>query len=96
MVSLDLFEGRLLVNGQAILRLPPEYYQHPTYQHLFGKKVFKIGPSTKAHMEFTASQEQEVWVIHFALKKGHLIVQARKNGLTWEFIPPEVLKGDFP
>ena len=95
-ISLDSLEGRLLVNGLPISQLPPQYYQDPTYQAVFGNKTFKIGPSTRRSMEFTAAREQEGWIIHFAMKNGALVIQACKDGSTWEFIPPKVLTGAFP
>jgi hypothetical protein len=36
-VHLDLLEGRLLVDGKPVGRLPREYITHPTYIRLFGQ-----------------------------------------------------------
>jgi hypothetical protein len=36
-VHLDLLEGRLLIDGNPLGRLPQEYTSHPVYARLFGQ-----------------------------------------------------------
>jgi hypothetical protein len=36
-VDLNILEGRLLINGKPLGRLPPEIVKHPTYARIFGK-----------------------------------------------------------
>lgn len=41
MVHLNLLEGRLLIEGKPLGRLPREYVSHPTYTRLFGQVCFR-------------------------------------------------------
>lgn len=36
-VHLNLLDGRLLIDGEPLGRLPPDYVQHPTYIRVFGQ-----------------------------------------------------------
>ncbi|KAG9127629.1 hypothetical protein FRC07_011512 [Ceratobasidium sp. 392] len=44
---LNLVEGKLLVNGKPLGRLPREYTSHPTYIRLFGQISFDLDKNTK-------------------------------------------------
>ena len=41
-VHLNLLEGRLLIDGKPLGRLPREYVSHPSYARLFGQVRFSI------------------------------------------------------
>lgn len=46
-IHLDLLEGRLLIDGNPLGRLPQEYFSHPVYTRLFGQVPRKY------HIELT-------------------------------------------
>ena len=101
-ISFNLLEGRLLVNGYPLARLPREYESHPTYGELFGPQTLEVMPSTRQGMQFSACREQHGWVVHFALVHGKLVIQAVRRGdgasadEVCELIPSLELKGDVP
>ncbi|CAE7096224.1 unnamed protein product [Rhizoctonia solani] len=78
-VDFNLGEGRLLIDGLPIGRIPVEYVNHPLYARLFGKRVINVVPSSIPGMTFTARSEIDGYQVSFALnsKKQDLIVQAQ-------------------
>ncbi|CAE6444681.1 unnamed protein product [Rhizoctonia solani] len=97
-VDFNLGEGRLLINGLPIGRIPVEYANHPLYVRLFGKRVIEIVPSVIPGMTFTSRSEIEGYQVSFALNSANqgLIIQARADATILELIPPSKLEGDFP
>ncbi|KAK7937469.1 uncharacterized protein PG986_014337 [Apiospora aurea] len=95
-VSMDILQGRLLVNGRPLSRLPAEYDRHPAYAQLFGSQILEIAPSDEPGLEYTAGRKQNGWLVHFGMTSGELIIRACKDGGTWEFVPPWHLQADLP
>ncbi|KAG9091866.1 hypothetical protein FRC06_000351, partial [Ceratobasidium sp. 370] len=97
-VHLNLLEGRLLVDGKPLGRLPKEYVAHPAYVRLFGQKVLDVAPSNSPGMEFTARSLIEGNEVSFSMKGsgGELIVRARTEDATFELVAPTYLAEDFP
>ena len=106
-ITYNLLDGRLLVNGYPLSRLPPEYESKPAYEELFGSQVLEVMPSTRKGMRFSACRDQQGWVVHFTTVSGELVIQAvrRKettsvegdsNTEVYEFIPSWKLDGDVP
>ncbi|KEP46478.1 putative large low complexity protein [Rhizoctonia solani 123E] len=97
-VDFNLGEGRLLINGLPIGRIPVEYANHSLYVRLFGKRVIEIVPSVIPGMTFTSRSEIEGYQVSFALNSANqgLIIQARADATILELIPPSKLEGDFP
>ncbi|KAG8713331.1 hypothetical protein FRC09_018831, partial [Ceratobasidium sp. 395] len=98
LVHLDLFEGRLLVDGKPLGRLPKEYTSHPTYIRLFGQKVLDVVPSGSLGMLFTARSLIEGNEVSFHLETStrKLIIRTRIAGVTLELMSPNCFLGDFP
>ncbi|KAK3293166.1 uncharacterized protein B0H64DRAFT_327170 [Chaetomium fimeti] len=106
-ITYNLLDGRLLVNGYPLSRLPPEYESKPAYEELFGSQVLEVMPSTREGMQFSACRDQQGWVVHFTLVSNELVVQAVRskqassveddpNTEVYEFIPSWKLHGDVP
>ncbi|KAF8601975.1 hypothetical protein BDV93DRAFT_607791 [Ceratobasidium sp. AG-I] len=97
-VHLNMLEGRLLINGKPLGRLPREYVSHPSYARLFGQKVLDVVPAHAPGMEFATRARIEDYQISFALNasSNSLLVQAQKDGLTYELVPHTELASDFP
>ncbi|KAK8019158.1 hypothetical protein PG990_004296 [Apiospora arundinis] len=95
-VSLDILQGRLLVNGRPLSRLPAEYDRHPAYAQLFGSQVLEIAPSDEPGLEYTAVRKQNGWLVHFGMTSGELIIRACADDDAWEFVPPWHLRKDLP
>ncbi|KAK8044597.1 hypothetical protein PG993_004621 [Apiospora rasikravindrae] len=86
LVTFDLFEGLLLVDGRPLSRLPSQYYQNSTFKRLFGELSPKVSPSNEFDMDFTAVRQRQGWMIHFAMKDERLV----------DFVPSDFLKDDLP
>ena len=106
-VTFNVLEGRLLVNGHPLSRLPQEYESHRAYIQLFGTQTLEVMPSTLQGMRFSACCKQRGWVVHFGMNHGQLVIQAvRPSGAAsgcgdsapevCEFIPSWNLKGNIP
>jgi hypothetical protein len=106
-VTYNLLNGRLLVDGYPLSRLPPEYECKPAYEELFGSQVLQVVPSTRKGMRFSACHDQQGWVVHFAIVSDELVIQAARcreapfvegesSTEIYEFIPSWKLEGDVP
>lgn len=106
-ISFNLLDGRLLVDGYPLSRLPPEYENHRAYVQLFGTQILEAVPSTLEGMRFSACHEQQGWQVHFAMIESELVIRAMRGLSTacpaessrsdvYEFIPPWRLEGDVP
>ncbi|KAK4182801.1 hypothetical protein QBC35DRAFT_395228 [Podospora australis] len=106
-ITFNLLDGRLLVDGFPLSRLPKEYESHPTYAQLFGTQILEVMPSTRHGMRFSACREQRGWVVHFAMIGSELVIQAlrRREVISveeasdlevCEFVPSWKLGGDVP
>ncbi|KAK3987282.1 hypothetical protein QBC44DRAFT_127707 [Cladorrhinum sp. PSN332] len=111
LITFNLLTGNLFLNGCPLSKLPSSYQKHPTFSQLFGQQILDVGPSSVPGMEFSASRDQNGWVLHFAMKDGRLVVRAIRqrsqdggdvtagNELqpeSWEYIPREHLVKDLP
>ncbi|KAF8602020.1 hypothetical protein BDV93DRAFT_584535 [Ceratobasidium sp. AG-I] len=97
-VHFNLLEGRLLINGETLGRLSQEYVSHPSYSRLFGQKVLDVVPAIASEMVFATRAQIKDHQILFALNPASklLLVQAQKDGRTYELIPHTMLAKDFP
>ncbi|KAG9125299.1 hypothetical protein FRC07_008195 [Ceratobasidium sp. 392] len=97
-VFLNLLEGRLLVDGKPLGRLPKEYVAHPTYIRIFGEKVLDVAPSSSPGMEFTARSLIEKHEVSFHLDgdTGELIIRTRTEDATLELMSPTCVLENFP
>ncbi|KAF8601977.1 hypothetical protein BDV93DRAFT_545566 [Ceratobasidium sp. AG-I] len=86
LVHLNLLDGRLLIYGQLLGRLPQD------------QKVLNVVPASLPGMKFTTRAHVRKYQIHFALDTvtKALLVQAQKDGRTYELVPHTVLAADFP
>ncbi|KAH6619158.1 hypothetical protein B0J18DRAFT_481466 [Chaetomium sp. MPI-SDFR-AT-0129] len=104
-VSFNLLTGNLFVNGHPLTKLPLAYQQHSTFRELFGEQILDVGPSSIPGMQFSASQDQQGWVVYFAMKDGRLVVRSVRNrspdaithdDTEWEYIPEDRFAEDLP
>ncbi|KAK4130358.1 hypothetical protein BT67DRAFT_490504 [Trichocladium antarcticum] len=106
-ITFNVLEGRILVNGYPLSRLPREYEEHGTYTQLFGTQVLQVMPSTRPQMVFSACRRQQGWIVHFAMVDSGLVIRAvyqedathpdkTSEEEVWEFVPSRTLAGDVP
>ncbi|KAK4235167.1 hypothetical protein C8A03DRAFT_46641 [Achaetomium macrosporum] len=105
-ITLNLLNGRLLVDAYRLSGLPKEYGSHPTYRQLFGSQILEVMASTRRGMRFSACREQQGWLVHFAMVDSELVIQAVRrtdhaavkaaSRKECGFIPSSKLGNDVP
>ncbi|KAF3484464.1 uncharacterized protein GIQ15_03788 [Arthroderma uncinatum] len=98
-VSYNILNGSLLVNGLPLTRLPPSYTLHATYRRIFGEKILEVVPSTMADMVFETRDKQcghHGCQVHFRMHNSELIIRTSICGRIYELIPESALTQDFP
>ncbi|KAL7275320.1 hypothetical protein RUND412_001745 [Rhizina undulata] len=75
-VNYNLLEGRLLVNGRPLGRLPPNFVGHPTYLRIFGsEKILDVIPASMPGMEFETRQNIHGYSVFFAMRGKQLVIK---------------------
>ncbi|KAJ7636917.1 hypothetical protein FB45DRAFT_451702 [Roridomyces roridus] len=96
-VDINIRDGRFLVDGKPLGRLPQEIVQHNTYTRLLEKKILDVIPSRLPGMDFATRRSISGAEIHFHLSPDkELIVRAVHDGSIYELIPHRTLDGDVP
>ncbi|KAG1794544.1 uncharacterized protein HD556DRAFT_1367943 [Suillus plorans] len=77
-VHYNLIDGRLLVDGKPLGRLPLTIVRHPTYQAIFGDQVLDIVPADISGMEYATRGNPYGHQVSFALRDSNdLIIRAK-------------------
>ncbi|THU80575.1 hypothetical protein K435DRAFT_767927 [Dendrothele bispora CBS 962.96] len=99
-IHLNILEGRMLVDGMPLSRLPIEITRDPTFIRIFGSRVFDVVPSNIDGLKFASRRDISGYQVHFAMQteSGELIVQAKdlKSSTRLELIPHKKFIGDLP
>ncbi|EXJ80680.1 hypothetical protein A1O3_06964 [Capronia epimyces CBS 606.96] len=104
-VHYNLLTGELLVDGLPLARLPPNYRKHVTYRTLFGQSDLEVMPTTVTGLQFSGKRDHAGYTIHLGIRaitdelnlaSSDLLVQAVKDGETYELVPSRVLQGELP
>jgi len=85
-IHYNLLYGTLLIDGQQLGMLPPEYRRSPIIQELFGHQALRTYPSNLPGMSQVISRVMPCgsWV-HLGFRDGQLVVRASQQGTTLEF-----------
>ena len=95
-VSYNLLEGELLVNGRPLGRLPQEYIHSDLYVRIFGPQIFSVCASNMPGMLYMSARDVEGHQLHFGKRAGDIVIRIRTEARTWEAIPHRKLQDDFP
>ena len=95
-VSYNLLEGELLVNGRPLGRLPQEYTHNDLYVRIFGSQIFSVCASNMPGMLYMSARDVEGHELHFGKRAGDIVIRIRTEARTWEAIPHRKLQDDFP
>ncbi|MCJ1310407.1 hypothetical protein MMC25_004071 [Agyrium rufum] len=85
MVHFNCLNGRLLVDGVPLTRLPKAYEQHRTYARLLGKEstmlhvVVDVIPSVMKGMRFEARENKFGCRIYFTMRNTELIIRVKED-----------------
>ncbi|KAH6608878.1 hypothetical protein Trco_002224 [Trichoderma cornu-damae] len=89
---LDILEGHFLVNGKPRGSLPFEIRNDPSVRYLFGNLNLFVYPSGVPGMTQRLADPYEGYVIHFGVRGSQVLIQAKKAGSLFEFIPGSVFR----
>lgn len=78
-VYLNLLTAELVVNGQPLNRLPPQYSNHPTYRNLFSNTSMEVMPSNEPGMHFSAKFSHRGYNLHFGMSQQNFLITAEGN-----------------
>ncbi|KLU91501.1 hypothetical protein MAPG_10019 [Magnaporthiopsis poae ATCC 64411] len=96
----NLLTGDFMVGGSPFSPLPANFQMHATYDRMFGSAAFTVVPSymRSQGMQHMATSMYHGHELHFAMLdwSGSLVIRSEKGGTTYELIPVESLRGDFP
>ncbi|KAF5344601.1 hypothetical protein D9758_013899 [Tetrapyrgos nigripes] len=96
-VHLNILEGRMLIDGKPLSRLPTSITEHSTFIRSFGSRVLDIIPSDSG-LDYATRSTILGYQLHFSLRNSDLIVLAKdlEGNRVLRLIPHHVLSGDFP
>ncbi|KAF5344605.1 hypothetical protein D9758_013897 [Tetrapyrgos nigripes] len=96
-VHLNILEGRMLIDGKPLSRLPASITEHSTFTRIFGSRVLDIIPSDSG-LDYATRSTILGHQVHFSLRSTVLIVLAKhlEENRVLRLIPHLVLSGDFP
>ncbi|KAH7117537.1 hypothetical protein B0J11DRAFT_493133 [Dendryphion nanum] len=86
-IHYNFVEGHLLVDGKSLGRLPRDIRDSIDVKELFGNQHLLTYPSALFGMSYVMSTPIQGNEIHFGLRKGVVVVQARTRNSLLEYIP---------
>ncbi|KAI0066738.1 hypothetical protein BV25DRAFT_1972593 [Artomyces pyxidatus] len=96
-VLYNSLDGRLLINGKPLGRLPRDIVAHSVYTRVFGNKILDIVPASKSGMEYATRDEVSGYKIFFGRDTGdELVIQATSGSDTYQIVPHTVFTHDLP
>ncbi|RPA82431.1 hypothetical protein BJ508DRAFT_414084 [Ascobolus immersus RN42] len=95
-ICYNIASGTLLVDASPLRSLPSEYLEHRDYKRLFGGRALEVLVSGMKGMRFASRSSINGYDVNFRLFGSTLRIRAWKENRLYEYIPHELLAGDFP
>ncbi|KAK2801761.1 hypothetical protein FQN51_005126 [Onygenales sp. PD_10] len=92
-VHYHVLEGYLLIDGQPLGQLPPEYLNTVMVKELFGNQHLLTFPSSLPDMTYMLSIPINGNEIHFGFRDKNLVIRARFRKTLLEFVERSVFGG---
>ncbi|CAI7604411.1 unnamed protein product [Penicillium viridicatum] len=89
-VRYHLLQGHLLVNGQAVGKLPADIRDSELLNELFGNQRLVAFPSGLLGMTYMLANEKEGHHVHLGYRQHKLVVRALKLGRILELVPRQI------
>ncbi|CAG8139779.1 unnamed protein product, partial [Penicillium nalgiovense] len=89
-VRYHLLQGHLLVNGQAVGKLPADIRDSELLNELFGNQRLVAFPSGLPGMTYMLANEKEGHHVHLGYRQHKLVVRALKLGRMLELVPRQI------
>ncbi|KAK5657566.1 hypothetical protein OQA88_3140 [Cercophora sp. LCS_1] len=91
----NFVDGRLLVDGSPMSKLPPDIRDSPHVKELFGDQYLVTYPSPRLGMSHMVARRQGRYLIHLGHRNGRVVIQAvDRNGSVLEYVPSTVFLGN--
>lgn len=91
-IHFNLLEGRLLIDGKPLGKLPAKHRKSLVLVQLFGNKSLLTYPSGLRGMAYRVAYVVKNHEVHIGFRDGCLIVQACYQGTVLELIPHTVFR----
>ncbi|KAL9623914.1 MAG: hypothetical protein Q9160_001906 [Pyrenula sp. 1 TL-2023] len=95
-VLYNLFDGKLLVDGKRVGRLPTEMEAEPVYRELFGSRIFKVIPSNIRGLWYQTTHQASGHTIHFGYLGSNLIIRAVSADEELELVDRKFFVDELP
>ncbi|KAK7447753.1 hypothetical protein VKT23_014011 [Stygiomarasmius scandens] len=96
-VHVNIMEGRMLIDGKPLSRLPLSISGHKIFVRVFGSRVLDIVPSKLMGFDFATRSKIYGYGVHFVMRNhNELVIQARNNKHDLQLLSHQELAGDFP
>ncbi|KAH7922509.1 hypothetical protein BV22DRAFT_1131369 [Leucogyrophana mollusca] len=97
-IHFNILDGRLLIDGRPVGKLPVDIVRHSTYDQIFGDKVLEVVPGDLPGMDYATRGRVCNYRVYFCLRgDGDLIIQATRGRESHlEVVPREKLGSDLP
>lgn len=95
-IHYNLFDGKLLVDGKRLGRLPTAMENDPLYRELFGSRILKVIPSNVSGLSYQTTHQISRHTIHFGFHGADLIVRAINADEDLELIDRKYFVDELP
>ncbi|KAJ3798411.1 hypothetical protein GGU11DRAFT_723328 [Lentinula aff. detonsa] len=97
-VHINMIDGRLLIEGKLVGRLPREITDHALYTRCLQQKILEVVPSDIPGMEYSSRHLVSGYEIHFCYDTAHsdLVIRTRQQAEISELIPHMNFSNDLP
>jgi hypothetical protein len=89
----NYLDGRFLVDGSQIGKLPLAIRDSEEVKELFGDQHLLTFPSSRFGMSHVLARPQKGNNIHFGLRGNRVVIQAVAGGNVWEHVPHHIFSG---
>ncbi|KAI9840424.1 MAG: hypothetical protein M1837_001637 [Sclerophora amabilis] len=95
-VHLNVLEGRFLVDGQPLGRLPAEYMSQETFRRVLGSRVLRVSKADMPDMLYMTANTISGYQVYFGMRDQELIIRTKVESEVLELIPHRFFIGDLP
>ena len=89
-VHYNILDGLLLIDGQALGKLPAEYRKSLIVEKLLGNASLLVYPSDMVSMTYMLANQLHGHQVHIGFRNNETVIRARYQNRILEVIPPEV------
>ena len=95
-VLYDLLEGKLLVDGVPLGRLPKMYTESQSYLRILGAQLIQVFTADMEGMHYMSAQSINGYVIYFGIREKDISIRFKQGSQIWELVSHGVFSKDLP